>query len=263
MSTYAIGAVLGRHDLLQGLLQTLGFDPERDRLWFSGDLVSGPDTAAGDGSLEVLRFVQGLGKQAVTVLGDLDLKFLTRLAGGDLLAELPEREALVTWLRRRGFVHYDPARAVLMVHAGLPAEWTPSQALTHAYELESAMSQGDYLTVLDNLAGEDQKRWSAKLRGWKRLRFLANALTRMRYCNDEGRMDFHDGPLGTQPEGYVPWYRIAGRATGQLKVLFGHGADMGDAEFPGAWPLWASGADALAARNLDAGGAVTMFGGQG
>jgi bis(5'-nucleosyl)-tetraphosphatase (symmetrical) len=241
MTTYAIGSVKGDYQALLALLEKIQFNPDNDCLWFTGTLLNG-----GPQSLEVLRFVKGLGKKAVTVLGDQELHVLTVAAGlrqpeaGDTLDEIlaaPDREVLLKWLRGRPLIHHDAKLNFTLVHAGIPAEWTFSQALTFAYEAESQLAFGNYATLLEH-QGQDQSRWHPKLTGWKRLRFIMNAYTLMKYSNQQGKLDFRTcGAVATQTEGLVPWYRLPNRMTAELNIIFADDADFRDADFPGIYPL--------------------------
>ncbi len=109
--TYAIGDAQGCFDDLLRLLDKVDFDPHTDRLWFTGDLVN-----RGPNSLEILRFVRGLGNSAVTVLGNHDLYLLAAAAGSaemkkkDSIADVlnaPDCEDLLFWLRHQPLIHHD------------------------------------------------------------------------------------------------------------------------------------------------------------
>lgn len=241
MTTYAIGSVNGDYQTLMQLLAEIDFDPQEDRLWFTGNLVNqGPE------SLQVLRFVKSLGKAAIVVLGKQELHLLgvalgyAQVGPDDTLDDIlnaPDREELLKWLRLRSLIHHDSKLNFTLVHAGIPSEWTFSQALTFAYEVESVLSGSNYAAFLENRK-QDQSRWHAKLRGWKRLNFIANAYTQMAYCNERGKLDFKAaGPFAAQPNGLMPWYRVPNRLTSQLNVVFADDAHFTDVDCFGFHPL--------------------------
>jgi bis(5'-nucleosyl)-tetraphosphatase (symmetrical) len=223
------------------LLEKIQFNPENDCLWFVGNLVN-----EGPQSLEVLRFVKNLGKKAITVLGNQELQLLAIAEGfaqpeaGDTLDGIlnaPDLEELLKWLRRRPLIYHDSKLNFTLVHAGIPAEWTFSQALTFASEVEANLSQSTYRAFLEH-RGQDQSRWNAKLNGWKRARFISNAFTLMKYCNDQGKLDFHaSGAVSDQTAGLIPWYRVPERMTANLNIIFADDALFADAAFSGIYPL--------------------------
>lgn len=253
MTTYAIGDVRGNYKALLQLVKKIQYSKEQDTLWFTGDLVNtGPD------SLAVLRFVKDLGSRAITVLGHQELRLLAVAEGvapqhhedlfGEILAA-PDRDALLKWLRQCPFLHHE--LNFTLIHAGIPAEWRLSQARTLAMEAETSLSMGNHKTFLENIFADDPTRWHAKHRGWKRVRFITNAFTRMRYCNEIGRLDFTaKGPPGTQPEGYMPWYQMANRAMAEQNIIFGHWSTLDDDTVPGIFPLNSSHSDSLSALKI-------------
>ncbi len=233
MATFAIGDLQGCYDPLRRLLDYLDFSPERDRLWFVGDLVN-----RGPQSLEVLRFVKGLGHAAVTVLGNHDLHLAMQAAGfgkankEDTLAAIlaaPDRDELLGWLRARPLFHVEGDWA--MVHAGLLPAWDIAQARALSDEVSAALTAPDYLDFLANMWGSEPDAWHDGLAGWDRLRVVVNAMTRMRFVTPDGRMEFRapgaKGPPERGPAGCLPWFEAPGRKSADHAIVCGHWSALG------------------------------------
>lgn len=244
MAVYAIGDLQGCLDPLKRLLDAVGFDPARDRLWFCGDLVNrGPD------SLEALRFVHGLGDLATTVLGNHDLHLLAvawsparDLKPRDTLHEVlaaPDREELLEWLRHRPVLHYDAALGFCMVHAGLPPQWDLPEARAAATELEAVLRGPELAEFLPRMYGDAPNRWSDDLAGTDRLRFIVNCFTRLRYCRPDGSLDLAEKgpPDSTAAAGLVPWFRMPGRRSRATRLIFGHWSSFGFVAEDQVWGL--------------------------
>lgn len=228
MATYVIGDIQGCFDELEALLAVCDFDVGHDRLWFVGDLVN-----RGPASLEVLRFVRGLGERAIVVLGNHDLHLLAcgavagvRPNSRDTLAavlEAPDRELLLSWLRMRPLAHFDERLGFLMIHAGVVPQWSAAQTLAHAAEVEAVIGGSDYRCFFESMYGNGPVRWHDGLKGVERLRFIVNCLTRLRYCTRDGAIDLKaKGAPGSQPARLLPWYALPDRATREVEIVFGH-----------------------------------------
>jgi bis(5'-nucleosyl)-tetraphosphatase (symmetrical) len=230
MAIYAIGDIQGCHAELVRLLAEINFDAAADQLWFVGDLVN-----RGPGSLEVLRLVKSLGDSAITVLGNHDLHLLAVAEGvaelhrTDTLDEIlgaPDRDELLHWLRNQKLLHTQDG--YVLVHAGLLPQWTVQQAAGYAREVEAALSGDDYATFLSRMYGNAPHAWDDELTGYKRLRVIVNAFTRMRICTKEGEMEFKfKGEVEHIPAGYLPWFDIPKRASNKATVIFGHWSALG------------------------------------
>jgi bis(5'-nucleosyl)-tetraphosphatase (symmetrical) len=242
MAVYAIGDIQGCYDQLQQLLDKLSFQPSRDRLWLVGDLVN-----RGPKSLQTLRYVKDLGESAVTVLGNHDLSLLGIAAGHvrkhhgdniDDVLEAPDRDELLDWIRRQPLLHHDAALGYTMIHAGLPPQWDLDTARRLAAEVESVLRGNEYESFLAHMYGNQPDRWRESLQGWDRLRFITNCLTRLRYCDPQGRLHLKaKGPPGTQPAPYLPWFDVPGRASASAHIVFGHWSALGNRGGTRVYPL--------------------------
>ena len=233
MAQYAIGDLQGCYDPFRRLLDKIPFDPERDRLWLTGDLVN-----RGPQSRKTLRYVKSLGDSVVTVLGNHDLHLLA-LANDikvsdsrfDSLWKILGNEdcdELIDWLRRRPLAHYSKKLNTLMVHAGVPQEWSVKKTLARAAEVEAALQGDDYVSFLENMYGNKPAKWSGKLSGHERLRYIVNALTRMRMLDHAGRLDFtFSGPPENGPDGLTPWFNAHKAKWRGTRVVFGHWSALG------------------------------------
>ncbi len=232
MTRWAIGDVQGCCAELEALLQRIGFNDERDQLWFTGDLVN-----RGPQSLATLRRVRALAANATVVLGNHDLHLLAlalvpdrKSRRNDTLADIlgaPDRDALLAWLLERPLAHHDLARNDLLVHAGLVPQWHARQAALLASEVSEALRH-DPERVLGTMYGDEPDRWEDSLGGQPRLRFIINVLTRMRVCTAAGRIDLKfKGPPAEVRAPWQPWFAISARASVATRVIFGHWSALG------------------------------------
>ena len=234
MALYMIGDVQGCDSALQRLLDDISFSPSRDTLYFLGDLVNrGPDSAG------VLRRLMRYGTSVQCVLGNHDLHLLAVAHGArkphrkdtlNGILDAPDRVALLDWLRgqRMAILENLQGYEVLMVHAGVLPAWTATKTIALAREIEAVLRSPDLSDFLHQMYGNTSDRWDDALTGTERLRVVVNALTRLRYCTPEGRMEFDssDAPSAA-PAGYLPWFEVPGRQTANITVAFGHWSTLG------------------------------------
>ncbi|KTD49331.1 symmetrical bis(5'-nucleosyl)-tetraphosphatase [Legionella quateirensis] len=232
MSDYAIGDVQGCYEPLQRLLELIQFNERVDRLWFVGDLVNrGPE------SLAVLRFISTLPITPKITLGNHDLHLLGSLFGGrpwkghdDTIQDVvnaSDGEELGHWLRKQSLLCYSPELNVVMCHAGISPLWDLPKAISLAKELEDVLSGVNYKDFLAHMYGNKPDIWSDDLTGMDRLRVITNYFTRMRFCDDQGRLELnYKGTISKAPAHFHPWYEAPGRKEITADIVFGHWAAL-------------------------------------
>ncbi len=236
MKSYAIGDLQGCAHEAAVLLKRIDEHAQgQARIVFVGDLIN-----RGPASLEALRRVKQLadasGGRVQALLGNHDLHLLAvaagtqQLAKSDTLGEIlaaPDRADLIDWLRRRPLALMEKGH--LLVHAGLPPQWSAAQALELAGEVETALRGPAWVDFLGQMYGNEPARWDDSLQGTARLRCIVNACTRLRLCGADGTMDFKEKESAGAPPGssLMPWFEVPGRRSAGTTVVFGHWSALG------------------------------------
>ena len=246
MALYLIGDIQGCNAAFQALLRKIEFSPSRDTLYVLGDMVN-----RGADSLGVLQTLMQFGDSAQCVLGNHDLHLLAVAHGirpahnSDTLQAILDassKASMLDWLRHQKLaIHLPPTgnnqmRDWLLVHAGVLPQWSLAQTLALAGEVETALQSKDYVHFLRGLYGNTPAQWSNDLQGADRLRVIVNALTRLRFCDANGVMDFEtkegaakSGEASPAPPGLMPWFDVPNRktATEAVSIAFGHWSTLG------------------------------------
>lgn len=225
MSTYIIGDVQGFYQELQALLTLIQFDPSKDQLGFVGDLVN-----RGPNSLAVLRFIKSLPSQMV-VLGNHDLYLLVigyGLMSPDIckhtlhaVLQAPDKMELLKWLRERPLIYYEKNKNALLVHAGIPPQWSIKESIHHANEVSAILRSSHYEDYLANLFCNQADQWKDTLSGQDRLHYTSNAFTRMRFCDAQGTLEF-ETTKKTNTKQLKPWFNWRDPQKDNIDILFGH-----------------------------------------
>ena len=229
MATYAIGDVQGCREQLERLLEHINFDISKDRVWFAGDLVN-----RGADSLGTLRLIYSLRKSVVAVLGNHDLHLLavnidrSRGTNKDTFYDIfdaEDRDLLLGWLQRCPLAHVEHEH--LLVHAGVYPAWDALILVKNAREVEQILQSESSHDFFRQMYGNTPERWSDNLKGIDRIRFITNAITRMRYCHEDNSLDMiYKGPVEKAPNELIPWFHANSRIPVAETILHGHWASL-------------------------------------
>jgi bis(5'-nucleosyl)-tetraphosphatase (symmetrical) len=229
MKNFVVGDIQGCYKGLKGLLKTAHFDPQQDKLWAVGDLV-----ARGPHSLETLQYLRDLGDHFETVLGNHDLHLIAMAHGlhspkpADKLDKLIKHKSfstLIDWLMTKPLA-IKPVKGTFISHAGLYPLWSLKQGIALSTEVQIAL-QASPTKFLKTMYGNTPSTWDEKLSDDKRLRFVVNAFTRMRYLDGLSLEFKTKNSPDLAPSHLQPWYVPNNtNIKPKTRLIFGHWASL-------------------------------------
>ena len=107
-----------------------------------------------------------------------------------------------------------------------PDQRVGPQALANS--VEAALQGDNFSTLLGKMYGNSPASWSGKLKGYKRLRFIINCLTRMRMLTRTLRLNMaHSGAPWRGRKTLTPWYAVPDPEWAGTRIVFGHWSQLG------------------------------------
>ena len=117
-----------------------------------------------------------------------------------------------------------------MVHAGVLPQWNADQTMALAGDVEAVLRNDDWVQFMPQMYGGLPNVWRDDLAGADRLRVIVNALTRLRFCDAQGAMDFSVKESADKaPTHLMPWFDVPGRLTADVRIAFGHWSTLDSA----------------------------------
>tara|TARA_S200000501_G_scaffold129900_3_gene122710 strand:+ start:7879 stop:8709 length:831 start_codon:yes stop_codon:yes gene_type:complete len=238
MANYAVGDIQGCYEEFEKGLKKIKFNQKEDYLWLTGDLINrGPD------SLKTLEKIYELRSRVHIVLGNHDLHFLARYYSGrkkqksDTLKEVlkdSDCKKYAEFLIKQPFffskkikLSNGSKKKIIMVHAGLPHDLSYKDCL-RLNKLSQKFIQKDPKKNLKKIFFHHRKTNFKITSLQDKLSFFINALTRIRICDDNGKIlfSFKKG-LKDLPYNYLPWFKLKINAIQEKDYLiFGHWAAL-------------------------------------
>ena len=140
----------------------------------------------------------------------------------------------IDWLRQQPLIQALPKQQGYMSHAGLPPQWTAKKAVKWASKVSEVLTSPDYVSFLAAMYGDKPNNWHNCNTRHDKLKFTVNALTRMRFCDANGNLDFQQkgspakrNTNSTEPNANLrPWFEFSPQRFDQMLWIFGHWAAL-------------------------------------
>lgn len=237
MTTYCIGDVHACFDEFQALLNLIGFNSSRDRLFLTGDVIG-----RGPKPVKTMEYLLSHQDTVKTVLGNHDLNFLCISYGGGTLRPKDNLKALMDSPHFDSYVNYlshcplmiiDEDQHFSVTHAGLYPLWSMETAMQKSQLIARMLDDKELSKLLfNNMYGDSPDKDDGTLQDIQLWRFILNAFTRMRFVYRDYRLDYltkAKKPSDMKDDSLMPWFNFKSeyKYKGEdYNMVFGHWAAL-------------------------------------
>lgn len=217
MSTYVIGDVHGCLEGIFDLLKVIDYEPEKDKLFFLGDLTNkGPD------SISVLKWVMQQ-NNCHSIIGNHDLYVLHSILNNlpnqsDTIKSIAKEKDVVTWLSKLPLlIEY---KNTLLSHAGIHPSWS-DVIIYNILEHQKHYITEDFLKAFYKKSS-----WDLKPDNNDPL-FILACLTEMRFLN-RNDLSLSKGTEDNDQSdsNKVAWFDVSPFNYTKKEIYFGHWARL-------------------------------------
>jgi len=232
VATYFIGDIQACFDEFILLLQQVNFNHQRDHLYLVGDLIG-----RGPQALETLEYLIAHQNSIHPVLGNHDLHFLAISYGVkaakkndnfDCLLQSPHLAKYCDYLRNLPLIIHLPEHKIIVSHAGISPQWDIKNAIDNAQLVEQYLIGEQAKTLLTAMYNNSINDWQQCSTPLNKAIFTINSLTRMRYCDNDGHLDFYEkcSPSSNKDATLSPWFLQRASLNEDYRFIFGHWASL-------------------------------------
>lgn len=231
MATWAVGDIHGCYDSLIKLLEKIEFNPSKDKLWLTGDIIN-----RGSDSIKVLKYIYSIRDSIVMILGNHEIGLIEAYYDtGKIKSDTKEIlsidgiDEIIFWLRYQKIFYSDKKLGFCIAHAGVSPMFTLSMAKEYSKRVEKKLQSDNPKEWLFDVLKRDSSIFSLDLNELELDKYIIDSFIKMRFCDDNATFEFKEkGKPDLDSNGsLMPWFKVPKRKEIKHKIIFGHWATLG------------------------------------
>ncbi len=188
--------------------------------------------------MEVLNYLHSIRDSVKVVLGNHDISLIASYYGVKKpnpsiqpILDAPNAGELIDWLRFSPFLVWSFKLDYMMSHAGISPQFDFGMAIKYASQIEKKLQSKNPKSWLESMFRSSSNIFDAYASPLDIEKYILSSFTRMRFCEESGRLDFNQKGKPSlskiEYKGLRPWFACPTRRSTTLRVIFGHWSTLG------------------------------------